>query len=57
MEELTIGERVVLDKDFAEPLEVTIVKFTTNRVLAVVQDEDGAKWYTMTKRLSKLIKS
>ena len=57
MEELTIGERVVLDKDFAEPLEVTIVKFTTNRVLTVVQDEDGAKWYTMTKRLSKLIKS
>lgn len=57
MEELEAGQKVILDKDFAEPLEVTIVKFTTNRVLAVVQDEDGAKWYTMTKRLSKLIKS
>lgn len=44
------GDRVILDKEFNNRSEVTIV--IMRKYFSLVKDDDGYQWETMTSRLS-----
>ena len=48
------GERVVLDAEFANSSEVTVVSLTPKKMFTKVRSDDGQEWETMTNRLTKL---
>ena len=50
------GEKVILDKDFnnASIVEVVTISFP-QQLFAIVKDDDGNSWETMTNRLSKIL--
>jgi len=47
------GDRVILDKGFANSSEVTVIDFTPNYLFATVAS-DGQNWDTMTNRLTPI---
>ena len=48
------GEKVRLDKEFANTLIVEVVRQTPNKMFTTVKSDDGDEWQTMTSRLEKL---
>ena len=53
---LEIGSKVILDKDFRNGGEVTVISQTSGKLFTTVE-YDGSKWDVMTRRLTKIIDS